>query len=153
VALDRQAEGLRRGTGRLIDIYAEGVVERHEFQPRIAGLRERLARVEEQRRMLVEAAEAERGLSLVIGRVEDLAAKVRRGLDELDWRGTREIVRALVRRIEVDGDAVEVVFRVPPPSPDGGPDDASPRPGGPPDRQHCGDDHHPPDRGGAAGGQ
>ena len=141
VALDRQAEGLRRGIGRLIDIYAEGVIERHEFQPRIAGLRERLARVEEQRRALLEAAEAERGLSLVIGRVEDLAAKVHRGLDELDWRGTREIVRALVRRIEVDGDAVEVVFRVLPPSPDGGPEDASPRPGNPHDRQHCGDEH------------
>jgi site-specific DNA recombinase len=141
VALDRRAEGLRRGIGRLIDIYAEGVIEQHEFQPRIAGLKERLARVEEQRRALAEAAEAERGLSLVIGRVEDLAAKVHRGLDGLDWRGTREIIRALVRRIEVDGDAVEVVFRVPPPSPDGGPEDASPRPGSPPGRQHCGDDH------------
>jgi len=85
--------------------------------------------VEEQRRALVEAAEAERGLSLVIGRVEDLAAKVRRGLDELDWRGTREIVRALVRRIEVGGDAVEVVFRVPPLSSDDGPGGAGPRSG------------------------
>ena len=146
VALDRQAEGLRRGIGRLIDIYAEGVIEADEFQPRIAGLRERLARVEEQRRALVEADEAERGLTLVIGRVEDLAAKVHRSLDGLDWRGTREIVRALVRRIEVDGDAVEVVFRVPPPSPDGGPKDAGSRPGNLPDRQHCGGGHHPPRR-------
>src|SRR3954467_2927417 len=41
---------------------------------------------QEQRRALVEAAEAERGSSLAIGRVEDLAAKVHRGLDGLDWR-------------------------------------------------------------------
>ena len=74
---------------------------------------------------MVEAAEAERGLSLVTGRVEDFAAKVHRGLDGRDRRGTREIVRALVRRIEVDGNAVEVVFRVQPPSPDGGPEDAA----------------------------
>ena len=124
-ALDRQIEGLRRGIGRLIDSYAEGVIDRDEFQPRIAGLKERLARVKEQRQALVEAAEAERSLTLVIGRVEDFAAKVHRSLDELDWQGTREIVRALVRRIEIDGDAVEVVFRVPP-SPDDSPGGAGP---------------------------
>ena len=72
------------------------MIEQHEFQPRVAGLRERPAREEERRRALVEAAEAERGLTLVIGWVEDLASKVHRGLDGLDWRGTREIVRALV---------------------------------------------------------
>jgi site-specific DNA recombinase len=140
-ALDRQIEGLRRGIGRLIDSYAEGVIDQHEFQPRIAGLKERLARVREQRQALVEAAEAERSLTLVIGRVEDFAAKVRRSLDELDWPRTREIVRALVRRIEVDGDAIEVVFRVPPLSPDNGPGDAGPRASIPPDRQHCGSGH------------
>lgn len=83
------------------------------FQPRIAGLKERITRVTTQRQVLVEAAEAERGLALVVGRVEDFAAKIHRRLDELDWQGTREIIRSLVRRIEIDGDAVEVVFRIP----------------------------------------
>ena len=50
--------------------------------------------MKEQRQALAEAAEAERSLTLVIGRVEDFAAKVHRRLDELDWQGTREIVRA-----------------------------------------------------------
>jgi site-specific DNA recombinase len=145
-ALDRQVDGLRRGIGRLIDSYAEGVIDHGEFQPRIAGLRERLARVKKQRQALIEAAEAERGLTLVIGRVEDFAAKVQRSLDELDWQGTREIIRALVRRVEIDGDAVEVVFRVPPPSADDSPGGARPNRGDLPDRQHCGSGHHPPRR-------
>jgi site-specific DNA recombinase len=85
-ALDRQIEGLRRGMGRLIDSYVEGVIDRDAFQPRIAGLKERLARMTAQRQVLVEAAEAERGLALVVGRVEDFAAKVHRRLDELDWQ-------------------------------------------------------------------
>jgi site-specific DNA recombinase len=140
--LDRQIEGLRRGIGRLIDSYAEGVIEQHEFQSRIVGLKERLARVREQRQALVEAAEAERSLTLVIGRVGDFAAKVRHSLDELDWSRTREIIRALVRRIEVDGEAIEVVFRVPPPSPDNGPGGAG-RSSIPPDRQHRGSGHDP----------
>jgi site-specific DNA recombinase len=141
-ALDHRIEGLHRGIGRLIDSYAEGVIDRDEFQPRIAGLKERLARVKEQRQALAEAAEAERGLALVIGRVEDFAAKVHRSLDELDWQATREIVRALVRRIEIDGDAVEVVFRVPP-SPDDSPAGAGSSLGLLPDRQHCGSGHGP----------
>ena len=147
--LDRQIEGLRRGIGRLIDSYAEGVIEQHEFQPRIVGLKERLARVREQRQALAEAAEAERSLTLVIGRVEDFAAKVRHSLDELDWSRTREIIRALVRRIEVDGEAIEVLFRVPPPSPDNCPGGAG-RSKIPPHRQHRGSGHHPLGRRAAA---
>ena len=53
----------------------------------------------------------------VIGRLEDFASKVHAGLDGLDWNGTREIVRAMVRRIEIDKDQVDIVFRVPPPPP------------------------------------
>ena len=48
--LDRSIEGLHRGIGRLINSYAEGVIDRDEFQPRIAGLKERLARMKEQDR-------------------------------------------------------------------------------------------------------
>ncbi len=146
-ALERQIAGLRRGIGRLIDGYAEGVIERDEFRPRIAGLRERLSRAQAQRQALAEAAEAERGLALVVGRVEDFAAKVHRGLDELDWPGTRALIRDLVRRIEIDGEAIEVVFRVPPLMPGdnpGGPGSSSPGPG---DWQHCGSSHHPLGRG------
>jgi site-specific DNA recombinase len=140
-ALDRQIDGLRRGIGRLIDSYAEGVIDHGEFQPRIAGLRERLARVKKQRQALIEAAETERSLTLVIGRVEDFAAKVQHSLDELDWQGTREIIRVLVRRVEIDGDAVELVFRVPPLSADDNPGGARPNRGDLSDRQHCGSGH------------
>ena len=143
-SLDRQIDGLRRGIARLIDSYAEGVIDRDEFLPRIAGLKERLARVMEQRQALLEAAEAERSLTLLVGRVEDFAAQVHRRLDELDWQGTREIVRSLVRRIEIDGDAVEVVFRVPPLAGSSGP--AGRGAGGRSDRQHCGSGHHPSGR-------
>lgn len=140
-AVDRQIDGLRRGIGRLIDSYTEGVIDHDEFQPRISGLKERLARVQEQRQALIEVAEAERSLTLVVGRVEDFAAKIHGRLDELDWQGSREIVRSLVRRIEIDGDTVEVVFRIPPQPPANGPDGAMPTAGSPPHRQHCGSGH------------
>jgi site-specific DNA recombinase len=40
---------LRPGVARLIDSYAEGLIDKDEFEPRITRLRQRLARLEEQR--------------------------------------------------------------------------------------------------------
>jgi site-specific DNA recombinase len=116
--LERQIARLQRGIGRLIDSYAEGVIEPDEFQPRITGLKARRARLEEQRRAAVEEAEAERELTLVIGRLEEFAARVRDGLNDLDWAGKQALIRTLVRRIEIDRNQVEVIFRVPPPAPE-----------------------------------
>jgi site-specific DNA recombinase len=140
--LDRQIAALRRGVGRLIDSYAEGVLDPAEFKPRVAGLKVRVARLEERRRAAAEAADAERELTLVVGRLEDFAATVRHGLDELDWHGRRDIIRSLVRRIEIDRSRVEVVFRVPPRSGDRGPNSVDYL-GSP---QHCTSDHLPASR-------
>ena len=119
--LEQQISALQRGIGRLIDSYAAGVIERDEFEPRISGLKARVAGLQEQQRAAAEAAQAERELTLVIGQVEDFAARVRHSLDSLDWLNTREIIRTLVRRVEIDTEHVEVVFRVPPPAGGGGP--------------------------------
>jgi site-specific DNA recombinase len=134
VRLDRQVMALRRGIDRLIDCYAGGFIEKAEFEPRIAGLKLRLSQLQEQQQAAVETANAERELSLVISRLEDFSAKISQGLDRLDWHGTRQIIHTIVRRIEIDHDSVEVVFRVPPPpgSPGGGP-----QPPPPGSAQHC----------------
>ena len=111
-----QIAALQRGIGRLIDSYAAGVIDRSEFEPRVAGLKTRVAQLQQRQQDATEAADAERELILVTSQLEDFATKVRAGLDTLDWLGTRDIIRTLVRRIEIDGDDIEVVFRVPPPS-------------------------------------
>jgi site-specific DNA recombinase len=111
--LDRQISSLRRGISRLIDSYAEGVIDKAEFEPRITGLKQRMSQLQERHQASLEAAEAERDLSLVVSRLEDFSAKIVHGLDELDEFGMREIIRALVRRIEIDDARIEVIFRVP----------------------------------------
>ena len=114
--IERQIAALQRGIGRLIDSYAAGVIDRSEFEPRVAGLKTRVAQLQQRQQDATEAADAERELILVTSQLEDFASKVRAGLDTLNWLGTRDIIRTLVRRIEIDGDDIEVVFRVPPPS-------------------------------------
>ena len=111
---DRQLAKLRVGIGRLIDSYAEGVISKAEFEPRLAGLRRRVAMLEAEAAALQNAAEQTRSLQLVIGKLETFAALVRDRLDEADQDTKRDIVRTLVRRIEIGGQHVRVVFRVDP---------------------------------------
>jgi site-specific DNA recombinase len=88
----------------------------------------------------VDEAEAERELTLMIGRLEEFAARVRDGLNDLDWAGKQALIRTLVRRVEINRNHVEIIFRVPPPAPE------TSRPLEPPsDREtwhHCTDDQH-----------
>jgi site-specific DNA recombinase len=49
-------------------------------------------------------------LPLIIGRLGDCAARVQAGLAAADWPRQREMIRALVKRVEVDHDQVHVVF-------------------------------------------
>jgi site-specific DNA recombinase len=117
--IERRIGALRRGVGRLIDGYADGVIDRAEFEPRVADLRIRIAQLEEHRAALAAAVEARRDLTLVIGRLGDFSTSVRENLDLLDWAARRAVIRLMVRRIEIDEGQVEIVFRIPPP-PSGG---------------------------------
>jgi site-specific DNA recombinase len=118
--LDGQIARLRRGIARLIDSYAEGIIGRADFEQRINGLKQRVGRLENDRKALTEKVELERDLVLVIGRLQEFTSRLQTGLGELGWTGRREVIRALVKRIEIDHEKIEVVFRVPGPSADGG---------------------------------
>jgi site-specific DNA recombinase len=112
--LEAQLGKLRRGLARLIDRYAEALIDTHEFAPRITRLRQRIAHVEAQRQQLAAQETLDTDLRLLVGRLEDFAAQVQDGLAEADWSRKREIIRALVKRVEVAHDQVNVVFRIEP---------------------------------------
>jgi site-specific DNA recombinase len=113
-ALEPLIGKVRRGIARLIDAYGEGLLEKEEFEPRIRAARERLARLQAEAEEQADIATRERELRLVIGQFEEFAGRVGSGLEEADWATRRAIVRALVSRVEVDGEAVRIVYRVGP---------------------------------------
>jgi site-specific DNA recombinase len=112
--VEGQRSKLRQGIARLIDSYAEGLIDKQEFEPRITRLRQRLARVEEQRQALADEAALQGELQLIIGRLEDFATKLHDGLEAADWASKRDLIRALVKRVEVARDDVNIVFRIDP---------------------------------------
>jgi site-specific DNA recombinase len=105
---------VRRGIARLIDSYAEGLIEKQEFEPRISRLRQRLADLQGQAQQITDEMAHQVELRLIISRLEEFAMKVRDGLDEADWLTKRELIRTLVKRVEIDKEEVNVVFRVTP---------------------------------------
>src|SRR5262249_19068236 len=111
---DTQLGKLRRGIARLIDSYAEGLSEKPECAPRMTRLRERVRHLQAQRQRLVEASAVEDELRLLLGRLETFAATVKAGLHQADFQKQRDIIRTLVKRVEVVQQRLQVVCRVSP---------------------------------------
>ncbi len=97
-------------------------------------MRERLKQIEEQAQQIRDDASLERELTLILGRLDEFTSRVKTGLGEADWSARREIIRALVKRVEIDQEQVRVVFRINP-SP-GAPQPPSDKDS--PSLQHCG---------------
>jgi site-specific DNA recombinase len=109
---EAQLQKLRQGLARLIDSYAEGLIEKSEFEPRIGRLRQRIGTLEAQAHELADAAMLQSELRLVVDRLETFAAQVQDRLATADWATQRELIRALVKRVEIDHGQVTVVFRI-----------------------------------------
>jgi site-specific DNA recombinase len=132
--LETRASRLRQGIVRLIDSYAEGLIDKDEFEPRVTRMRERLKQMEEQAQQIRDDASLERELTLILGRLDEFTSRVKTGLDDADWSARRDIIRALVKRVEIDQEQVRVVFRINPPP--GAPQPPSDKDS--PSLQHCG---------------
>ena len=112
--LRKVAASLKRGIARLIDAYSDGLLDKSEFQPRTARAKERLHRIQTELKESVERENQKIELKVVVTRMEDFSKKVRGSLLEADWDTRREILRSIVKRVEVEEDKVRVVYRVDP---------------------------------------
>jgi site-specific DNA recombinase len=119
--LSKLISNIKKMISRLIDAYGDGLLDKSEFEPRISAARERLAKLDDEHRQRIGEATQEAELRLVIGQLEEFARRVSQGLQEPDWDTRREIVRALVRMVEIDEQEVRIVYRVSPSPFEGGP--------------------------------
>ena len=127
--LNKMIANLKNMISRLIDAYGDGLLAKSEFEPRILAARERVAKLEDECRQRVDQANQEVELRLVIGQLEEFARRVSQELQEPDWNTRREVVRALVKKVEIDEQEVRIVYRVSPSPFEGGPQQGS--------LQHC----------------
>src|SRR5437764_4021552 len=85
----------------------------------------RLSRLEEERKREADQEVQESELRLVIGQLEEFARRVSEELQEPDWTTRREIIRAVVKQVEIDEGEVRVVYRVSPSPFEGSPQQRS----------------------------
>ena len=113
-SLQKEISQTRRRIARLLEMYEEGYLEKGPFHQRIEAARLRLSRQEEQAKAMAERNDDVRELRLLMGRLEEFAGKVREGLESCEVTTRREIIRALVRRVEIGPELIRVVYRVAP---------------------------------------
>jgi site-specific DNA recombinase len=106
---------VRRAMTRLIDAYQEGLLPKEEFEPRMRSQQQRLARLQEEHRAAQAAATQQDELRLIIAHFDDFAQRVSQGLDSLTFDDQRDVIRALVKRVEIGEDDVRIIYRVSPP--------------------------------------
>jgi site-specific DNA recombinase len=111
--LDGSLHKVRQSIGRLLDAYTAGLIEAGEFEPRMRRLKERLAKLEAELRVLTDQARQDEELRVVFRHVEEFADQMKTGLSNADGKQKREIFRALLKRVEVDTDTLRIVYRVP----------------------------------------
>ncbi len=113
-ALEKHKRQLQKSKSRLIDSYAEGVIEKSDFEPKMRQVKIKLEQIDVQ----IEESKAHQAgqyeLLLVINRLEEFATAVNDRLSNIDFTTKRKIIRALVKRIEIHKDEIVVVFRVDP---------------------------------------
>ena len=110
--LQKQLNQARRQVARLIDAYGEGLINKAEFEPRIGGARDYLAKLEAQAKIPIDQQQQIQELRVVIGHLRAFADRVKVGLEGMTLIDRREIIRALVKRIEVAAEEVKIVYRV-----------------------------------------
>jgi hypothetical protein len=111
--IQAQRSKIQQGMTRLIDSYAEGYIQKQEFEPRIMRLRQRQTDVEQQEHQIIEEEISKEQLQQAICRLEEFHKKVKDELVEADWQMRRDLIQTLVRRVDVGKDEVNVVFRIP----------------------------------------
>jgi site-specific DNA recombinase len=117
----KQLSSLRRSISRLIDAYENGLIDKSEFEPRVAKAKERLVRLQTEAAAAAEYEAQQAELRLVIGCLEEFARRVQQGLETSDWTARREIIRALVKTVKIEDSKVRISYRISPPPFDGGP--------------------------------
>ena len=113
-SLDKLIGQVRRRLARLVEMYADGYIEKEKFQRDMDISRTRMSELESERRAMDQEEQQREELRLVMGRIEEFGAQVAHGLDTSDVATRRRIICALVKKVEIDAEAVHIVYRVSP---------------------------------------
>jgi site-specific DNA recombinase len=115
--LDDAIHKSKRAIARLIDAYEEGLLDKSEFTTRLSQARERLTRLQAQFDEQARTQRQDQELRLIIACLEDFRQRIAAGLDQADAAIKRDIISALVKRIQIEPENVRIIYKIAPPNP------------------------------------
>lgn len=110
--LENLRQHVQRIIARLIDAFADGVLEKNEFEPRLQVAKQRLKTLDDEAKVVLERETNQTHLTTLRDCFEQFADRVRHRLDTADAVLRRELIRALVKRIELGSEAIRIVYRI-----------------------------------------
>ena len=110
--LRSQKAKLEHAIERLIDSFAEGLIEKDQFASRMARTKSRIADLDARINAYAGDLNRREHLRLATNRLRELTATVGPELESADWQRKREIIRTVVQRIDIETEVIKIVFRV-----------------------------------------
>jgi site-specific DNA recombinase len=111
-SLAKQVQNAQRSVNRLIDAYADGVVSKEEFEPRIERARARAEKLRQEIEELRSREAEQEHLRQALACLDEFSAQIGQGLEKADWATRREIIRTVVGRVQIEKDQVRIVYRI-----------------------------------------
>ena len=111
-SLEKRKIKLEKGISLLIDSYAQQYITKDEFEPRIQIMRQNLKTAQEHKNKLVEKENLTKEIELIVTNLENFTVGIDENLDKLDWHGKRNMIRCVVKRIEIGNEEINVVYKV-----------------------------------------
>ena len=111
-SLEKQEEKLKRGIDRLIDSYTQENIEKEEFEPRIKEMKKRLKLIAEQKEKIMKQTNLENDLENIVINLQQFSSEIESNLENIDWHSKRDIIRSLVKRVEINFEDINIVFRI-----------------------------------------
>jgi site-specific DNA recombinase len=113
-ALKVQRQKLQHGIDRLIDTFAEGVIDKDQFTLRMNRAKARLAELDAKIALRAADEDSLAHVHFLMTRLADLSSQMPPQLKKVDWATKREIIRAVIQRIEIGPTNIAVALRLPP---------------------------------------
>jgi site-specific DNA recombinase len=103
---------LQHAMERLIDGFTDGLIDKEQITLRMDRTKSRISDLDAR----IKDSSGEIGhlesLRCAMIRLHELSKAVGHDLAQADWRRKREIIRALVQRIEIDTDVIKIILRL-----------------------------------------
>jgi site-specific DNA recombinase len=109
--LQAQLLKLQHGLGRIVDSYAEGLIEKDQFTSRMKQNKARIADLEGRLSTTSDSINRQQQLQLLSTRLAELSKHLGPRFEDTEWSCRREVIRTIVQRIEIRPAAVTIVPR------------------------------------------